>query len=347
MWYLVPTTNLRDEHFQGDRKECFKKFVDKYLKWRKIGTRYIVDSFMTRFTLEMSYHGGKNRVDKWLNSVDKNKLYELDLCITPVYHKKGDFYCLPEATLYAKSLTILKLDGLKMEGPFQLSLPSLKILSLKNIVALNDHSLEDLLANFPFLESLVLQTCKDLSSPRVSSSSLKSFEVQLASHQTIKVEATNLRSLDVWSCCEISMAAACVSLKRVSLFYLEFDDRWFKDLIRGFSLESLTLLECYGWKNISVESRDLKNLVISIRTRPQEEGQVIRIDAPNLVSFTCKTWDVKLYHMSLNFSNLLVCDINIVGCRPYDSNWYVNLVGLLSKISGSKNICLRVDSEKV
>ncbi|GMN33216.1 hypothetical protein TIFTF001_004042 [Ficus carica] len=106
-------------------------------------------------------------------------------------------------------------------------LPTMELLSLKEIDGLNDRSFEDLvLANCPPLETLVSKRCDHLSTPQLSSSTLKSFEVELASPQTMKIEAINLQSLDVWSS-RIIKLAACASLKRLSLSCIQFKDRTF------------------------------------------------------------------------------------------------------------------------
>ncbi|GMN33213.1 hypothetical protein TIFTF001_004038 [Ficus carica] len=344
MWFSVQTLNLCEMRFQSGGKAQFNKFVDRCLKRRKISRHYLDDSSITRFKLDMSYCGRRSRVERWLNFVAKNKLEELHLCITTVTRYKGQFYNLPEAIFNVQSLTRLKLDGLKIDGPVQVRLPSLKLLFLENIHGLNDRSFEDLLINCPSLEKLVLKECKDLSSLQVSSSSLKSFDVDLPlSHQTIKIEAINLRSLLIRYCCKISLTA-CVSLKHLSLFYVQLDDRWFKEYICGYSLDSLTLHECYAWEHINLKSQHLKNLVICKRLRIEVHD--IKIDTPNLVSFTYTTWGVENSNISLISPNLLVCDVNIVGCHTYNSNWYGNLMRLLSAISCSKNICLHVDSDK-
>ncbi|GMN33208.1 hypothetical protein TIFTF001_004041 [Ficus carica] len=118
---------------------------------RSLYALHHADSSITRFTLAMSFGGAKTLVNKLLNFVVKNKVEELDLCISPWYHNGGHlYYCLPDAVLNARSLTLLKLDGLKIN---------------------------DLLARCPSLETMVLRTCADLSTSHVSSSTLKHFEV--------------------------------------------------------------------------------------------------------------------------------------------------------------------------
>ncbi|GMN33210.1 hypothetical protein TIFTF001_004039 [Ficus carica] len=232
MWYSVPTLNLCDVDIciNKDRKVPFNKFVDKCLKCRETGMRFIADSSITRFKLEMTYYGRKTLVDKWLDFVIKNKVEELDLCLTPRYYQKRCFYCLPKAILNAQALTILKLENLKMEGPFQVNLPFLKLLFLKKVHGLNDRTFEDLLVNCPSLEDLGLKNCNELSTAQVLSSSLKSFEVELALDQTIKIEAVNLQCLQL---------------------------QWFEDLNVGLTLESLTISKCHGWKHIHIKSSDL------------------------------------------------------------------------------------------
>ena len=103
----------------------FEKSRDRY-------ALHHADSSITRFMLAMSFGGTKTLVNKLLNFVVKNKVDELDLCISPWYHNGGHlYYCLPDAVLNAQSLTFLKLDGLKINGNFQVRLPSLKLLFFK------------------------------------------------------------------------------------------------------------------------------------------------------------------------------------------------------------------------
>lgn len=348
MWYLVPTLNLSDVDIciNKGRKVPFNKFVGKCLKCRETGMRFIADSSITRFKLEMTYSGRKTLVDKWLDFVIKNKVEDLDLCLTPRYYQKRCFYCLPKAILNAQALTILKLENLKMEGPFQVNLPFLKLLFLKKVHGLNDRTLEDLLVNCPSLEDLGLKNCKDLSTAQVLSSSLKSFEVELALDQAIKIEAINLQclQLQVWNSNRVSIAG-CVNLKSLCLFDVLFDDQWFEDLNVGLTLESLTISKCHGWKHIHIKSQYLKNLVISEGISHEVD---IKIYAPNLLSFAIKPYDPQLVNFSIKAPNLLVCNVKFG--QPfgfYNLNWYVDLIGFLSNISCSKNICLHVFSEEV
>ncbi|GMN33203.1 hypothetical protein TIFTF001_004019 [Ficus carica] len=344
MWYSVPTLNLSDKEIQRRNNPNCHNFIDKCLKWRDSNTRYIGDSSLTRFNLEMSYYGGKDRVDKWLKFVAKYNVPELDLRLRPMYD--GNAYSLPESIFkIVESFTLLKLDGLKMDGP-RICLRSLKLLSLKNIEGLNDSSFEDLLANCPSLKTLELRRCNELSSPRVSSPSLNSFEVELSFNQTIKIEAANLQFLLVQAStrnCKITLDPI-MNLKRLSLIELKFDHRWLEDF--RLSLESLKLNECDGCENLNIISQRLKNFVFCKRTHQKIDS--ITIDTPNLVSFSYTTRNVHPFEISLkNTPNLLVCNVTIVGCQlKYDSNWYFGLISLLSNLSCSKNICLHVYSDE-
>ncbi|EXC74264.1 hypothetical protein L484_000309 [Morus notabilis] len=275
---------------------------------------------------------------------------ELDLLLRPLSRTGLTLhYRLPKAILKAQSLTLLKLEGLKMESPLQVCLPFLKLLSLKDVGGLNDHSLEDLLANCPSLEKLVLQDCKDLSAPRVSSSSLKSSEVQLVPRQKIKIEAINLRSLLFTGAqyCRISLATTCAGLESLSLYNVEFLGRCLADYIFKHTLESLTIGGSIGWNDVkNIRSPRLKNLIISQRL--SKEAGAVKVDAVNLVSFTYKAHRMKKFcDISLNSPNLRVCNVKLTSqYRIYDTNWYVNLMRLLSDVSCSKNMCLDVYYEE-
>ncbi|EXB80393.1 F-box/LRR-repeat protein 13 [Morus notabilis] len=351
MWYYVPALNFCQISVYGSDR--FPKFVDEYLKYREIGLRSVADSsIITRFKLRiMCGVDFSTLVDKWLNFVVlKNKLEELDLYVKPWPRLVPKLYhCLPGAVLGAKSLTHLKLEYMRMVGPLQVSLPVLKLLSLKHVSGLNDHSFEHLLANCPSLEELVLRDCRDLSTPQISSSTLKSSELQLVSNQRIKIDAIKLQFLLFGSAqnCRISLAT-CASLKSLSLCNAEFLGRCLEDHISELTgLESLTICESIGSKHIkNIRSRHLKNLIIS-QTGVKEVG-AIKIDAVNLVSFTYRADSMKTFcNISLNSPNLRVCNVKLTcQCRTYDSNWYISLIRLLSNLNCCKNVCLHVYSEE-
>ncbi|XP_024020009.1 F-box/LRR-repeat protein 25 [Morus notabilis] len=202
MWYSVPSLEFSDAditHSAFHSRKRFCNFVDKCLKHREASMRYISDSFITRFKLDIEYYGGRSALDNWLSFVIRSNVEEFDLRAKPKFewsYISDSFYCLPEAVLSAGSLNVLKLEGLKLNGACSVSLPSLKSLSLK-AAKLDDHILCGLVTGCPSLDEFFLKNCKGLSNPRISSLSLKFLEIRYSSCQTLKalIFPENLRRI--------------------------------------------------------------------------------------------------------------------------------------------------------
>ncbi|EXB55878.1 F-box/LRR-repeat protein 13 [Morus notabilis] len=122
MWYSVPSLEFSDAditHSAFHSRKRFCNFVDKCLKHREASMRYISDSFITRFKLDIEYYGGRSALDNWLSFVIRSNVEEFDLRAKPKFewsYISDSFYCLPEAVLSAGSLNVLKLEGLKLNG---------------------------------------------------------------------------------------------------------------------------------------------------------------------------------------------------------------------------------------
>ncbi|KAL5568634.1 hypothetical protein UlMin_025209 [Ulmus minor] len=159
IWYSIPSLSFSDSDFSINDRKLFYKFVDECLRIRKMSLRFISDSVVTSFKLDIRYYGGSVRFDKWLSFAVKSKIQELELKMKPKCTNFA-YYCLPGDLLKASSLVDVKLTSLKLEASFAISLPSLKSLSLAS-VELSDKVLHDVLLGCPSLEKLVLKECFD------------------------------------------------------------------------------------------------------------------------------------------------------------------------------------------
>ncbi|PON70276.1 hypothetical protein PanWU01x14_082000 [Parasponia andersonii] len=135
-------------------QQALYKFVDKCLKRRERTMRYIANSVITRFKLHIEYHGDSAALDNWLTFPVRTNVKELDLSLEPEDFE--DYYCLPEAVLNVRSLTVLKLDFLTFDCSCSVSLPSLISLSLTE-VELCDEALHNLLLGFPAHDKCVFK----------------------------------------------------------------------------------------------------------------------------------------------------------------------------------------------
>ncbi|PON68675.1 F-box domain containing protein [Trema orientale] len=288
MWYSVPALNFcpTDFCFRQKSDEEIYKIIDKCLEQREKGTCHATDSVFTRFKLDVNYGGtGDSLLKKWLNFAIENNTEELDLLPQP----KLNYYLLPEEVFSSRSLTLIKLDRVKLEGSYSVNLPYLKTLSLTSIEfrGNNNRVLENLISGCPSLEKLMLNGCIGLLNPRISSSSLKFLEIaSCVSCRTIQLQAANLRSFSYNSAiaCDIIHLCACKEIRNLSLVGVLLDDRSLENLVLSLPLlESLTVHKSnFGLKHVKIASKSLKCLVLK---KFFNKDVSATIKTPNLVSF--------------------------------------------------------------
>lgn len=141
-----------DFHIKFDKKvkerDMVLKFVGNYLRCRKLYTQ-VPETSVTSFKFRTSYSFTRcviRRMDDWLNFCVQRRVKELDLRIKNYY--------LPKFVLNASSLTVLKLNELKLEVPSLSTFPSLKGLFL--YVECDAKSLQNLISGCPIIEELYL-----------------------------------------------------------------------------------------------------------------------------------------------------------------------------------------------
>ncbi|CAL2279085.1 unnamed protein product [Prunus armeniaca] len=205
-----------------------------------------------KFRLRMRYQGDAKVLDAWLRSAVERSVKELDISLRNVPTVKP--YCLPQTLFDAKLLTTLSLEDVRIEDNADqpISLPSLKSMSFK-MVDFEGMALSNLISGCPWIEHLSLNLC-DLGSwtskLKISSSSLKSFEIFDCYSRHIEIEAKNLESFKFDSDFEL--------------------------------LESMALFDCTNLKCINIFSQHLQHLILYALCQNSVEAT---INTPNLNSF--------------------------------------------------------------
>ncbi|PON66843.1 F-box domain containing protein [Trema orientale] len=359
VWYSVPSLHLCHTdhmdrfHFHSQPEQAFYKFVNKCLKHRERSARYITDSSISSLKLHIEYYRDNPALDNLSTFAIWRNIEELDLCTEPRYLYYRNCYCLPEVVLNARSLTVLKLGHLIIEGSCSISLPSVTFLSLA-YVKLRDKTLYNLLLGCSAIEKFVLTRCYELSDPKISSLRLKFLEIEDdKAFETLEIEAINLESFKYDGNCEDINLSACKAIRSLSLLDIMLDDESMEDLICGFPLlESLTLYHSLNVEHIRICGQHLKNIRLDKYYEPAQKYLEITIEAPNLVSFHYKG-NIKRAISIKGLDTILNGHIVIKGPYPgqedyYDRDWYINLIRFLLKINFYWNttVSLHVYSEE-
>ncbi|XP_024179042.1 F-box/FBD/LRR-repeat protein At3g26920 [Rosa chinensis] len=273
-----------------DRRRKFLKFLSNCLKSRE------KEKYLEKFRLRMSYFGGDCAINKSLSFALERNVKELDICFKRENEvRKGRYYCLQQTALNnAKSLTILKLENLKIEEDSidTISLTSLKTLSLKAVKFMTTTGFSRLYSGCPSIEYLSLTSCHGWD-VRLSSSGLKHLEI-LCCEIKLKVEATNLESFKFRGDNGLRhhiidmrnfYIASCQTLRSLEFSHAHFAIGWFKGLDSRFPLlERLVLHTCFSYSGIiNIFSQHLKSFVF------QECGNILSnfsMTAPNLSEAT-------------------------------------------------------------
>ncbi|KAF3437024.1 hypothetical protein FNV43_RR19777 [Rhamnella rubrinervis] len=240
----------------------------------------------------------RRRVDDWLSFAIQSEVKELDLRV--------QLYTLPELVLNSCSITLLKLNQLKLEVPSVSALPSLKVLCLKYVNS-DAKSLRNLISGCTIIEYLKL------------------------------IDAGT--SLDF----DVSKTLKHLRLKR-EYRSLGFTKQWLEGLVSGLPLlESFDwILHGAEFDTISIHSHSLKSL--SVRNKYSASGRVFTeasIRTPNLTflhfEFVFKSV------ISIEAPNLSEAKLTLTHMYPYGAS-YDDLMHFLSNFSDLKKLVLVIDS---
>ncbi|XP_017978316.1 PREDICTED: uncharacterized protein LOC18596092 [Theobroma cacao] len=235
-------------------------------------------------------------IDNWVGLVTERNIEELDIDLgctfLPVCDYPKPTYHLPQAILAAKSLTVLKLGGCRLDLPFTAGstrFPSLQQLHLCS-VHLDEQILDNLISTFPCVQIFALENFWELFYFRISGlGKLKMVELS-SMHWNLKevnIEAPSLETLDFCdelrsSICKVNLDA-CQNLKKLHLRHANLSDQLLQELISKLHLlETLNISYCDRLERVKILSHKLKSLSIYHCERIAD----VNIDSPNLCSFS-------------------------------------------------------------
>ncbi|XP_062082934.1 F-box/LRR-repeat protein At3g26922-like [Humulus lupulus] len=360
LWYSVPTLFFSN-HTTND-VEKFYNYVDNCLEHRN--KAFIVDSVITSFKLKMfdCYHGSKaGLLDKWLAFAVENKIKEIYLSIGQEQVSDSnfiDYYCLPKILDNARYLTILELNGVKLDTSYSFSFPFLKTLSLEDVW--QSHTAEEdgvvrFLLGCPSLEKLRLHDYVFLRTNvrfQLQSLSLKFMELISENYDydvQIQVDAINLESLVVESISldQINLSS-CKKIRNLTLSNVYCMNNNHPSSLEVLMsniplIENLTLSICNPLKSehLKIPSQYLKSFCFDNCTPSCGQGvmKVVTLEsAPNLAYF-CYVGNINFSISMESSSGSLNGEFIILeGQRDYDTKWYTDMMNFLVNLKCSWNI---------
>ncbi|KAK2650179.1 hypothetical protein Ddye_017668 [Dipteronia dyeriana] len=318
----------------------FVKFVDaSLLRFCNLGFSLQRFSLLTSL---LDVEQSSSLLDKWIGLVIKNGVKELDFDVPP--GRDEWMYNLPQIVFLAKSLTILKLGGCKLEHPSEtIRFHSLESLTLTD-VHINEDMLQKLTIGCPLLQHLVLSNCRGFTRIDIYKAyKLKIIEIQEYSHATIQSVKIDLPSLKVFrlglrpsKSCTIDLVG-CPNLNDLTLSAVNLMDQEFHCLISNFPfLENLCLGYCLLLNKVSISNYQLKILRVS----SCRNLKAIDVDSPNLVLFHYINDSIPTISMNAQ-CQWKVC-LEMINADA-DTLWFLKLKEFLGFANQIKDLELYVD----
>ncbi|XLT07954.1 hypothetical protein HN51_053747, partial [Arachis hypogaea] len=259
---------------------------------------------LTCFDLQLIYPD----VDQWLKLASECSVQTLKLCL-PALKKDGQCLCyiLHPSVIEARSLNKLVLKGrIRFDKEFlnlSVKFSSLCVLSLCNVLFDDEGAIEHVISHCPLIEHITLKWCYvynpqgagDMQISFMKSVSMHGLQklkgVDIQGVQNVYIDAPNIEKIYYGADSDEPSKMnfdSCGNLRALTLmnvkneFSFTFTDTWFLDLSSKFPfLESLELVECSMFENISISSSQLKALVLCNCSAMEK----LEIDTPNLLSF--------------------------------------------------------------
>lgn len=279
---------------KGMDLENFKEVVNKSLS-----TRLAAMTSIEKFKLYVFVNRNPfTPLHHWILAAMTKNVKDLEIHV----HRRGISHSFPQAALSSKTLTSLKLFGLKVGHAPNVKLDNLRVLSIKN-APVNAGVIGKFISNCLLMEDFRLVNCTGISKLNISGvPKLRRVELHKCAALTdVEIDAPNL--VTFWfheSLLESKIRlVSCTNLKSFTLNHSFISDEEFQKQLSMYpNLEKLELVECTKLERVTILSDKIKRLSL-LRCFKLEE---INIDAPYLTSLEY-TGD-KVPFSSMNISSL-------------------------------------------
>ncbi|KAA8528727.1 hypothetical protein F0562_036082 [Nyssa sinensis] len=306
--------------------ECSFSRSMPYVQIREKFLNYLYDSIMLRLDQENNIQKFRFQtndhdpefdplIELSINFSVKRNVQELNISIS---QSPDQYFTVPQSLYNARSITVLKLTGSKL-------------------------NLSDLLSGCPQIEHLSLQYCDGLKNIKVSSQKLKTLELVCCQGLVfLEIEAINLESFiyngDIKPS-EVKLTA-CRFLKTLSMQHCKITENWLEDHIsKLLLLENLALIGCITLRKVKIFHKQLRKFHFVACGRVAE----VQIDTPMLVSFMYRGHVT--FFRSFNSSGLLKATLTLAEGDGTD-DWFVNLWEILKFFGHCKVLKLVYISHK-
>ncbi|KAM7268374.1 hypothetical protein ACFE04_010540 [Oxalis oulophora] len=257
-----------------------------------------------------------NHLDRWIEHVvlpPYSKLEQLTIDLAGVRDlvkaQESPTYDLSRNIFVSKSLVELRLQFCRLQHwpCFKTNLPSLKVLILERIQT-EDHAVQNLIDCCRNLEIFFLIDCDGIKRLQVVDQ-IHLKELMIARNEGLGfIKMDGLSSLFVvvigspYSANKLDIQLDhCENIKVLSILGAEIELDWLTGLLAKLPLlEKLTLISCDSLKNITISSRNLKELIIYQLTNLER----VTLYTPNLREFDYLGEVIELSTLSVPLINL-------------------------------------------
>ncbi|CBI35934.3 unnamed protein product, partial [Vitis vinifera] len=300
-----------------------------------------------RLHLDLDDIESESLIDSWIDAALERKVKELDLYLRPRSIAKP--YGLPAKIFSTTTITVLSLEQCRLEICGDIDLPALRKLCLRQIRC-DEQAIRQLISSCPLIEDLDIASCGGLQKLHVSGlANLHRLEVICCYNlRRIEIDAPSLQHL-VYHCgrlpCDMVLTP-CEFLRELILHDPHITNDFLQNLDSGFpNLERLEI-DSTRLQRIEISHHQLKRL--ELKLTPLQKEAKLKIDAPNLQSFTYSGYRMPLTSTisSMNTSSLREAEIHFRNYNDYSHFFIPQLKEFFEKSKNCQVINLLIKSKE-
>ena len=335
------------DFFHSRRKNfdvsSFINAIDSSLRLRQ------KDVSLARLRLRLHLDDIKSLIDSWIDAALERKVKELDLYLQPRF--VAEPYDLPAKIFSATTITVLSLEQCRLEICGAIDLPALRKLCLRQIQC-DEQAIRQLISSCPLIEDLNIASCGGLQKLHVSGlANLHRLQVTCCYDlRRIEIDAPSLQHLLYRHYgklpCDMVLTP-CEFLRELILLDPHITNDFLQNLDSGFpNLERLEI-DSTRLQRIEISHHQLKRL--ELKLTPLQKEAKLKIDAPNLQSFTYSGYRMPLTSTisSMNTSSLREAEIHFRNYNDYSHFFIPQLKEFFEKSKNCQVINLLIKSKEV